>query len=34
MVGMVVAYPVCRMKQRKEKEKLSPRILELIEELD
>lgn len=33
MAGILVAYPVCRRKQRKEKEKLSPRILELTEEL-
>lgn len=33
MAGMIVAYPVYRAKQRKAKEKLSPRILELTEEL-
>ena len=33
MAGMLVAYPVYRMKQRKAKEKFSPRILELTEEL-
>lgn len=33
MAGILVAYSVCRRKQRKEKEKLSPRILELTEEL-
>ena len=33
MAGMLAAYPVYRMKQRKAKEKLSPRILELTEEL-
>ena len=33
MAGMLTAYPVYRAKQRKEKEKLSPRILELAEEL-
>lgn len=33
MAGMASAYPVCRAKQRKIKEKLSPRILELIDEL-
>ena len=33
MVGILVAYPVCRRKQRKAKENLSPRILELTEEL-
>lgn len=33
MVGMLFAYPVYRRKQRKEKEKYSPRILELTEEL-
>ncbi len=33
MAGILVAYPVCRRKQRKAKENLSPRILELTEEL-
>lgn len=33
MAGMLAAYPVCRSKQRKAKAKLSPRILELAEEL-
>lgn len=33
MAGIIAAYPVCRRKQRKAKEKLSPRILELTEEL-
>ena len=33
MAGILVAYPVCRRKQRKAKEHLSPRILELTEEL-
>jgi len=33
LAGMLTAYPVCRAKQRKAKEKLSPRILELAEEL-
>lgn len=33
MAGMLAAYPVCRAKQRKAKEQLSPRILELTEEL-
>ena len=33
MVGMLLAYPVRRRKQRKAKEKLSPKILELSEEL-
>ena len=33
MGGMLAAYPVCRRKQRKAKEKLSPRILELTEAL-
>lgn len=31
MAGMVLAYPVYRAQQRKAKEKLSPRILELID---
>lgn len=33
MVGMLFAYPVYRKKQKKAKEKLAPRILELTEEL-
>ena len=33
MVGMLVAHPVYRKKQKKAKEKLAPRILELTEEL-
>lgn len=33
MIGMLFAYPVYRTKQRKAKEKYSPRILELTEEL-
>lgn len=33
MAGILVAYPVCRRKQRKAKEKFSPRIVELTEEL-
>ena len=33
MAGMIVAYPVFRVKQREAKEKFSPRILELTEEL-
>ena len=31
MAGMILAYPVYRAQQRKAKEKLSPRILELID---
>jgi len=33
MAGMLMAYPVCRAKQRKAKKNLAPRILELTEEL-
>lgn len=33
MAGMLSAYPVYRAQQRKTKEKLSPRILELIDEM-
>ena len=33
MAGMLMAYPMYRIKQRKAKEKLVPRILELTEEL-
>lgn len=33
MAGMLTAYPVCRAKQKKAKEKISPRILELADEL-
>lgn len=33
IAGMLTAYPVCRAKQRKAKEKLAPRILELTAEL-
>ena len=33
MAGMLVAYPVYRFQQRRAKEKFSPRILELTEEL-
>jgi len=33
MAVMLVAYPVCHAKKRKAKEKLSPRILKLTDEL-
>ena len=33
MTGMILAYPVYLAKQRKAKKKISPRILELVDEL-